>query len=226
MVMALKALVLSADNEARAVLSRILAELGVQQRECSAPASACSLLTHERFDAILLEWADDEAIRQFIAEVRAAPRHQRTFIVAFVDGDDQVRKVFAAGANLIIHKPIAPERVRPSLRAARALMRRERRRSQRLPASGNVKISPQNAPPVRGTLVDLNEEGAAIAVTTPLAPSDSITLDFTLPGAAEEIHVQGSVARVFGNNHVGIQFADLPQQAQKLLKIWLQQKMS
>ena len=58
-----------------------------------------------------------------------------------MDGEFSARPVFGLGANFVLYRPLSPERTRLSLRAARGLMRRERRRAPRIPVNSPANVA-------------------------------------------------------------------------------------
>jgi CheY-like chemotaxis protein len=222
--MVLKALMVTSDADAASVLARALAELEIQSEVCEGPAAAQTYLTQQRFDALFLDWVDGASA--LVARVRNTPRHRRALIIALANDRAAAASVFAAGANLLIYKPISADLARPSLRAARSLMKRERRRTARVAASSKVTLEAGRQEGVPARLLDVSEEGAGIQCDRPLTESGKVYLQFTLPGQAEEIRASGRVVRVFGKNQIGIEFSGLPQRSSRILRDWLQQELS
>src|SRR6478609_7119885 len=126
--MTLTSLLVCADPRAAQVLNRILSDLGIAVEHCSHPSAAALRLSTQHFDAILLDCDDQAAAIQLIAQARTDPAHKSTLFIAMVDARNRVRVLFSKGVNFIIYKPISEERATSSLKAAKGLLRRERRR--------------------------------------------------------------------------------------------------
>src|SRR2546430_8255049 len=131
--MTLASLVVCGDAGTVQVLSRILLDLGIAVEHCSDPPAAALRLAAQHFDAILLDCDDQQAAIELIALARKEPANKTTLLIAMVDARNQVRDLFSKGVNFIVYKPISAERASNSLRAAKGLLRRERRRNQRTP---------------------------------------------------------------------------------------------
>src|SRR4029453_15532936 len=131
--MQLKALLLCSDATSAQLLVSILAEQEVVVDHASGPAEALSLVSERRFDALILDTDDENQAREILSKARLSSLNSGTLVVALVGSNNNVRQFFSMGANFVLYKPISEERARVSLKAARALMRRERRRAPRIP---------------------------------------------------------------------------------------------
>lgn len=224
--MALTSLLVCADAKTVQVLSRILQELSIDVEHCSDPTAAVARLAGQRFDAIVVDCADDLAANELFVAARRSTVNRTTLAVAMVDNRNQVRDVFANGANFVLYKPVTAERAASSLRAARSLMRRERRRNQRIPLHTDASItygSTENAP---ATLVELSESGVAIQSGRRLPPACKVYFQFTLPGHVSLVRLSGEVMWQDASGRVGIRFVDVPQTSRRVLTGWLQANVS
>ena len=130
--MSLQALVLCSDDKIIRVLRRVLSDLEIAVEFCSDADSVVRKLTRRRFEAVVVDCNDEDMAAQVLASVRSAPCNKRSIAVAMIDGQKAVRSAFALGAHFVLYKPISAERARTSFRAARALMKCERRRNTRV----------------------------------------------------------------------------------------------
>jgi CheY-like chemotaxis protein len=224
--MALTSLVVCADAKAVSVLSRILADLGIGVEHCEDPPTALARLGAQAFDALLVDCKDEPAAIELIVHARQVPANQATLVVAMVDGRNRVRDIFANGANFILYKPISPERASTSLRAARALMRRERRRNQRIPLHAQAALDYAATENVPATVVELSESGMGIQSERKLPPSSKVYFQFSLPGQKAPVRLSGDVVWQDSAGRVGIRFADVPQASRRLLSQWLQANLT
>src|SRR5438552_15213248 len=159
--MTLTSLLVCADAGAVQVLSRILLDLGIAVEHCSDPPAAALRLAEQHFDAILLDCDDQQAAIELIALARKEPANKTTLFIAMVDARNQVRDLFSKGMNFIVYKPISAERASSSLRAAKGLLRRERRRNKRIPIYTKDLLSYDIIENSGATLVDLSQDGIA-----------------------------------------------------------------
>lgn len=224
--MALTALLVSPEGKASEVLSRILEDLGITVEPCCQPSQAAARLTQESFDAFLVDCQDERFAAEVLAAARKSARNKTTLAIALVDGQNNVRDMFARGANFVLYKPISSDRAKNSLRAARALMRRERRRHTRLPVHSQATVSCANVEDANATLLDLSEEGTAIQCDRRLPPSCKVYFQFSLPGQVTTIRLSGEVVWQDSTGRVGLRFAGVPQASRRLLNQWLEAGMA
>jgi CheY-like chemotaxis protein len=219
--MTLTSLLVCADPRAVQVLSRILVDLGIAVEHCSDPSAAALRLAAQHFDAILLDCDDQQAAIELIAHARKEPANKTTLFIAMVDARNQVRDLFSKGVNFIVYKPISPERASNSLRAAKGLLRRERRRNKRIPLHTKVSMSYGAIENAAGTLVDLSQDGIAIQSESKVPINSKVYLQFSVPGHASHVRLSGEAAWQDASGRVGIRFADVPQTSRHVLKEWL-----
>jgi hypothetical protein len=132
----------------------------------------------------------------------------------------KVRSAFGAGAGFILYKPVSPSQAGATLRAAVAILKRERRHAIRIPVQIPVWIRVQNSSEIEGILLDLSESGMEVLSEQPLFPSGSIGFRFDL---SADLHVEGraEVAWAKPNGQSGIRFSDLLEETRSSLKTWV-----
>ncbi len=125
--MSLKALLLCSDEKIVRVLRRVLGDLDIAVELCANADTALRKLTRQRFEAIIVDCADDGA-NDVLRSARSAPCNKQAVAVAIVEPIVGLKAVFDVGAHFVLYKPVSSERAKSSFRAARALMKSERRR--------------------------------------------------------------------------------------------------
>jgi DNA-binding response OmpR family regulator len=166
--MDLRALVVSPDQESTNLLTLILSELGVATEITASIQGGLKLLEQQRFDTIILDYRGGEECASFLQHLRQCPKSSIGILIVIVDSDFNPRPLFGLGANFILYRPLSSERTRISLRAARPLMRRERRRAPRIPVAATVKVAYPGAPELNATLQDLSADGTSLETPEPL----------------------------------------------------------
>jgi len=140
-----------------------------------------------------------------------------------VDGEFNPRPVFGLGAHFILYRPLSSERTRISLRAARNLMRRERRRAPRAAVSSTANVAYPGGPELNAVLTDLSDGGTLIHTANRLPPACKVYFEFALPGQQQLVRLSGEVAWQHASGRTGIRFLDVPQSSRRLMQTWLQQ---
>jgi DNA-binding response OmpR family regulator len=227
----LHCLLLSNDDKAVRVLRRVLSEIDVDVEHCSGADAALQKITRQRFEGVIVDCATPHVAGAVLKAARSAPTNKRAVAVAVLedqpttDNQNALKHAFEMGAHFVLFKPISLERTRASFRAVRALMKRERRRHARIPINIPVQVEVAGDERLFGVhTVDIGENGMAIKIGH-RKPSASFQLQFTLPGAAEPISVQGEVAWE-GNQVVGVRFCEVPSETADQLKRWVERQLT
>jgi CheY-like chemotaxis protein len=218
--MTFQALLVSKDEEAAAVLTPLLSRCGVAVECCGYP-EALRRLTEEKFDSVIVDFDDPQSASLALQNVSQAATGFKTVTVALLGDKTKVRQVLGAGANFILYKPISEEQAEASLRAATALIKRERRRSFRVPVQVPIQLQVQDGPSLEGILLDLSEDGMDVLAAQSLGLNAKISVYFTLPNSDIEIHATGELAWASPNGQAGVRFVDLSESLRTTLKNWV-----
>jgi CheY-like chemotaxis protein len=218
--MMFQALLVSTDDEAAAVLKPVLSGFGLSLH-CCGHAEAIRELTEQKFDAVLVDFDDVQRAVLVLQNACLASPRSGVVTVALLRDRTQVRSAFGAGAHFVLYKPISPAQAQASLQAATILIKRERRRSLRVPVQVPVQLRVQNGLQVEGILLDLSEDGVEVLASQPLCPSASLNLQFILPDGATRIDARGEVAWANPNGQCGVRFVGLSQNLRACLRDWV-----
>jgi CheY-like chemotaxis protein len=217
------ALVVCSDQESATLLTFILSDLGMAVEHSLSISRGLELLESRRFDAIVLDYRADQSSEEFLSRLRQSPRNRATMLIAVVDGGFNARPVFGLGANFVLYRPLSSERTRMSLRAARGLMRHERRRGARAVVGSTVNIAYPGAPEMNAVLADLSDGGSLIHTAKGLPPACKVYFEFALPGQQQLVRLSGEVAWQDSSGRTGIRFLDVPQSSRRFMQTWMQQ---
>jgi CheY-like chemotaxis protein len=181
---------------------------------------ALQRLREQRFDSLIVDFDEPEVARQLL---KALPQAKPGALItmALLSDPSAVRQILQDGAKFILHKPVAPEQAEGTLRAATSLLRRERRRSYRVPVQAPVQLSVPGGDQIEGILLDLSQTGMDVLAAQALAPAALIGLRFTLPDGGAEIDAHGEVAWANSNGQSGVRFVDVPEPHAEQLRTWV-----
>ncbi|MBS1853167.1 MAG: PilZ domain-containing protein [Acidobacteria bacterium] len=224
--MSLQALVLCSDEKILRVLRRVLGDLEIHVEHCPDRDAAIHKLTRQRFEAVIVDCQDETVASQILRSARTAPCNKRAIAVALIDGEKAVRSAFDLGAHFVLYKPISMERAKTSFRAARALMKRERRRNQRVSVEVPVTLLTDDGSRQQVLTSDLGEGGLAVHAVKWPRHTGPLQVQLTLPGSHNSIECAGEVAWEGSGRQSGIRFLEMPVEARKYLKQWLNQYSS
>ena len=219
--MNLKSLLLCSDEKIVRVLRRTLGDLDIGVELCASSEIALRKLTRERYEAIIVDCAGPGAAA-VLRSARTAPCNKRAIAVAILDPEIGLRSGFEIGAHFILYKPVSVERSKSSFRAARALMKKERRRNSRVSVNIPVEMTSRESDVhFKVNTTDLGEGGLAISLPRHSKPRGLWTLVFTLPGASKPLEVKAEFAWEGTGKQVGLRFQDPSPEVAGQLREWL-----
>jgi CheY-like chemotaxis protein len=221
--MDLRALVVCPDQDSASLLTLVLSELGMAAEHTSSISRGLELLEDQHFDVIVLDYRADQSSEQFLARLRQSAKNRASMLIVIVDSEFNARPVFGLGANFVLYRPLSAERTRISLRAARGLMRRERRRAPRMPLSSTANVACPGAPELNALMTDLSDGGTLLQTDNRIPPACKVYFEFALPGQQQLVRLSGEVAWQDSSGRTGIRFLDVPQSSRRLIQTWLQQ---
>jgi CheY-like chemotaxis protein len=221
--MGLKSLLLCSDEKIVRVLRRVLGDLEIEVDLCLNSDTALRKLTRQRFEGIVADMADDGAV-EVLRSARSAPCNKQAVAVALVEPIVGLKAVFDFGAHFVLYKPVSSERAKSSFRAARALMKSERRRNVRVAVQIPVIMrSSEAGANMKVTTVDLSEGGMAVVLPSRKRPTGRWQIAFTLPGTSTLLEIPVDFAWEGTKEQAGIRFLQTPPEAALQLREWLKQ---
>lgn len=219
--MTLSALLVCTDKAAAEVLSRVLKELNIRVEACPDFARASIRAAQERFDAIIIDAQSSAQVLSLLRDTRTSRLNDATLAVAVVPSQESIRELFSLGVNFVLYKPVAYDRVLSSLRAARAVMRKEKRKNARAVVHTHATVDYANVQQEKATLVDLAPGGMAVLFGKKIPPTSKVYFQFKLPGQTASVRLSGQVVWQDWNGRAGVQFVDVPKASRKLLDEFL-----
>jgi CheY-like chemotaxis protein len=219
--MTLSALLVCVDHAAAEVLQQVLKELGIEYESCPDFSRAAIRLAQDRFDLMIMDGESNSSVMDLLRETRLSRVNDSTLAVAVVSGQESIREMFSLGVNFAVYKPVAYERALSSLRAARAVMRKEKRKSARAAVHAQATVDYANAQQERATLVDLAQDGMQVLFGKRLPPTSKVYFQFQLPGQSQTVRLSGQVVWQDWNGRAGVTFADLPKTSRRLITDFL-----
>lgn len=219
--MTLSALLVCTDESSAKVLRRVLQELNIKAESCPDFARAGIRLAQERFDVMIVDGDSSAEVVALLNETRVSRLNDATLAVAVVPSQESIRELFSLGVNFVLYKPVEHDRALSSLRAARAVMRREKRKNARAAVHTHARVDYANVEQEKATLIDLGQDGMAVLFGKKLPPTSKVYFQFTLPGQKTNIRLSGQVIWQDWNGRAGVQFVDVPKSSRRLLADYL-----
>jgi DNA-binding NarL/FixJ family response regulator len=219
--MTLSALLVCGDEKAAEVLHRVLKELTIRVESCPDFARAAIRTAQERYDVIIVDGTSSADVTWLLRETRSSRVNDATLTVAVVSSQESIRELFSLGVNFVLYKPVAYDRALSSLRAARAVMRKEKRKSSRATVHAQATVDYANVECEKATLVDLAADGMSVLFGKKLPPTSKVYFQFNLPGQRSTIRLSGQVIWQEWNGRAGVQFLDVPRSSRRMLDEFL-----
>jgi len=219
--MTLTALLVCVDEAAAHVLRRVLEELNIQVESCPDFGRASLRLAQDRFDALIVDGESNAEVIALLRDTRLSRMNDATLAIALVSGQESIRELFSLGVNFVLYKPVAYDRALSSLRAARAVMRKEKRKSARASVHAHATVDYADVQQERATLVDVAQDGMSVRFGKKLPPVGKVYFQFQLPGQSSSVRLSGQVVWQDWNGRAGIQYVDVPKASRRLLTEFL-----
>jgi CheY-like chemotaxis protein len=198
-----------------------LPAMGIVAERFSDLATAIDRLQQQRFDALVVDFDDPDAAGQVLDEARRLNSGDAPITVALVAEPARARAILSNGAHFVLYKPLSDETAKAGLRAVAAMLKRERRRSYRVPVQAPVEITLPDTRKAEGILLDLSDTGMDVLTAEPQVPGALLNFRFELPDGSLEVQAHGQVAWANPNGQTGVHFLDLDESIKAQLKDWL-----
>lgn len=217
--MNLQALLVSSDDDAADVLGRVLSGFGIAMDRLSDLETTLARIQHQKFDALLVDFEAPDTARAVLEEAKRLGTSPIS--IALVADPVTVREILSNGAHFVLYKPLSDEAAEAGLRAAAALLTRQRRKALRVPVQAPVEITLPEQRKVDGILLDLSEGGMEVLTAEPQIKGSLIAFHFQLPDGSIELEARGEVAWANPNGQTGVRFLDVSAPASSNLKEWV-----
>src|SRR5579871_456191 len=221
--MSLKALLLCSDDKIVRVLRRTLGDLDIAVELCPNADAALRKLTRQRYEAIIVDCAG-EGSEEVLRSSRNAPCNKQAVAVAILEPVVGLKVAFGIGAHFVLYKPVSVERAKSSFRAARALMKSERRRNTRVAVQIPVVMrNLAGGANLKVTTTDLSEGGLAVALPEGRHPAGRWQIVMTLPGSDSALEIPGELAWEGTGSQAGVRFQAMSMETEYHLREWIKQ---
>jgi PilZ domain len=220
----LRSLLLSHDENTARIFGRVFRDLEVDLEHFHEADKVLTQIAKHRYDAIVVD-DDVEQAPNVLGRILELPSCNKSVRIALVDPTSVVDAVFKTATQVVLYKPLSPERVKHGLRAVRNLMARDRRRgATRIVTMLQARVSPRQARGAarRVLIADVSDSGAAIRSEMGDIPtSGTLNLEFELTGHGESIHTTAELVWQDEDGTAGVRFLDMPSYDRRRLMQWL-----
>ncbi len=189
------------------LMQAVLRSAGMDVLATSNSQQAAIHLAREKFDAIFLDvkMPPPDGI-DLAGRARSSGFNQKTPIVMITgDADPAVQeRAFKAGANFLLFKPLDRRRLLRILRVTRNSIQQERRRFQRVSVRCKAIVETSTSQ-IEGSTLDMSLNGVLIQAGTALPAGTKVIVALQLKPGAAPLRASGKVARLIGEDCMGIE---------------------
>ena len=211
---------ISADPVTIQQFSLGLRELSISPDVCRCERAAISLLSHRKFDAVIVDLQLQEQAGVIMDEVRLSPSNRTAVTFAISGGDVDATTAFRRRTGFVFERPLSTQSIRGVLKPAYGLILRERRRYFRCPISSPVTIVRRNMPEVTCQSVNISEGGMAVSTSVPLNAGEPVQVQFSIPDHKAPFVAESTICWL-KTGHLGVRFVSLSSERKSELQQWL-----
>ena len=216
--MRINALVVSRSGSSARLLVAAFAELGIEYRLSGSVLEAIENLSTGHYSALIIDFDLPDAA-SVATMARTLPEKRRPVMFALI-GATPVGRVFQAGANFVLYKPLDLQHILHSFRAARGFMREDRRLVARNKSESLAYLQfPTGIIPA--LVLDVTEQGLSLQAAESLTPLRGVPLRFLLPGTTEVVHATADFIWADKNGRAGVFFSKIAPACRRDLNAWL-----
>ncbi len=220
-------LIVDDDATALELVSHIIESFQIELECLQSSGAAADLINKKKFDAVFLDWMMPEMDGLELARrIRKSKSNHSVPIIMLTSNvePDAMHHAFQAGVTFFLTKPVTVEKVKKLLKASRAMILAERRRSHRISVSLDVACGWEGKK-VRAKSLNLSTSGIFLLVEQPPPEGSDITLNFRLPGEVRDVALSGNVVWVVEVKGAGVQFTKFRPSDQELLTAFVEKKL-
>ncbi len=220
-----KALIVSEDAMATRQLAEAMQELALSVEVCLKIGDALDRVSHSKLEVGVVDFAMGNQATLLLEQIRASDSNRTAITFAITGGSVETASALKAGSSFVLQRPLTPESIRHTLRAAYGLIVRERRRYFRYPISVPAAATRKGEPEVFGRTINISERGMALSTSTPLMPGTELKIQCTLPNPHLDLTADCKVCWHNDQGHAGLLFLFLPANLGSELQSWLARKL-
>ena len=217
------ALIVCDDAVATRQITEALQDLALGVEVCITSAAAVDRVYHRKVEVAVVDFALGGT--SFIELLRSSPSNRTVVTLAITGSSEETARSLKTAASFALQRPLTPESIKHTLRAAYGLIVRERRRYYRHPVSVAAVLSAKNGPEIFGKTVNVSETGMAFeSAGATLVPGTVMNVQFRLEDRLT-IRAECKVCWANDKGQAGLAFLFLPSTLSSELQSWLARKL-
>ncbi len=218
--MKLKALLLCRNPHTAGLLADVLEPFSLRHDLCSSAQEAIELVTRGNYALLIIDF-DLPGADKAAKFARMVPEHRRPVVLGMLGARTELEQALRAGVNFPIYKPLQPEQLMHSVRAAYAFVRHERRRAPRYPVETVVYLLFGKRQAIPTLMVNLSEDGFCVQAAEPLPVFEKVDIHFLLPGSRRAIDASAELVWTDNTGRAGMFLSEMTTATQRFLRNWM-----
>jgi hypothetical protein len=206
----------SHDSDLIEKFTAALRVLGIQNEPVVDLERAVSRL-YDRFDAVVIDCVDNTGL-ELIKAVRMSYANSRSIVFAVTDTEHS--RSLGSQANFQIPKPVNWDMAKRTLRAARTLIHRERRLSERSQMRCTALIN-VDSKEIAVRMLDMSMRGMLVQWTGKIDVNRRVLVRFNLPDTKTVVTCKARVAWTDQRGQTGLEFLNVPEDLCLKMQDWL-----
>ena len=226
MAQTLNAAVLSRDTQFTAVIRNTLSPHDIDLVDLDDVLRFIDLISQEPFDLVVLDCEGLPAAKHVVTTLRQqGANREAVLLVAAPQGDPS--PIMAAGANVILPKPLVPAKAQQFLHEAIDVIRKRHRQYVRHPLETDVLLQSESKKlQMKTRSYSIGEGGIGLFLPErpELGNRDVVRLTFQLPGGTTPMEIAATMVYINADLQAGFRFEPLSTANSAKLNAWLNQQ--
>lgn len=176
----------------------------------------------QRFDIVFLGLDEQPEGLRTARRIRNSPINHDTTLVVLSPADDikTLRLAFSEGADYVLPKPIAANRIRPMLAAIDSPGWKGKRPAARMPLFTPVKCLWDQQQTVLSSL-NISESGMLLKPSLDLEVGHEVALEFAIAEVGGSLSATARIARKEETRSVAVEFTDLTPETRNAIQLYI-----
>jgi CheY-like chemotaxis protein len=219
--MAFEGLLISQSADVLTTMHQILDDFSIVTDVCVRPSTVIERWNSPGIDLVVLDCQDAEIAAKIIHKASEGTKARKPTIMAIVNDVAGRQLATAAGAHLVVQKPVTLDLGTRSMKKAYSLMVRDYRRYARYGVMNAVTASVESGDQFPVTILDISEGGMGLLTKQELKIGSVLSFPVALPLGEHDIHVQARVVWKNDRGAAGVEFMNISAADSRILYRWL-----
>jgi DNA-binding response OmpR family regulator len=218
-----KALVIDDHLPTSEFIGEVLRACEIETYNTSDSKLAEARLRREKFDVIFVDakMPPPDGL-ELARRIRSAGPNKRATIIMVTgeQGSHFMQRVFEAGVNFVIFKPVDRQALMRLLRVTQGAVERERRRYARVVTACKVSMDLKGVS-AHGTTIDMSLTGMRVRMSRCFPDNSIVSTTLELAPETPKLNLKCRVVRQIDDNSMGVEYESLDEQVSQKLEEFL-----